>query len=136
MTASERPLRRFALIVACDTYDDDRFTQLRAPQQDVAALTDVFQDPNVGGFAVTSALNRPVHETNELIADFFQERTPDDLALLYFSCHGVKDDGGRLYLAGRDTKFDRLRTSAIRASLLHEEMDDSRAHQIVLLLDC
>jgi len=128
--------RRHALIVACDTYDDEHFSELRAPIHDVAALTRVLSDPMIGNFTVRSLLNQPVHQISNSLADFLQDRQRDDLAVMYFSCHGIKDDNGRLYLAGRDTRFDRLRTSAIRASVLHEEMDDSRAQQIVLLLDC
>ena len=39
------------------------------------------------------------------IATFFADRRADDLLLLHFSCHGVKDDSGELFFAAANTRF-------------------------------
>jgi|ERR1039458_9771133 hypothetical protein len=131
-----RSRRGIALLCGCGVYEDEHLSTLRAPRQDIASLTGALGDPAVGNYDVRIAIDEPVHTVTNAIADVLQDCRRADIALLYFSCHGVKDDHGRLYIAARDTRLDRLRTSAVRASLLHEEMEDSRAQQIVVLLDC
>ena len=44
-------------------------------------------------------VNEPHYVVGEAIADFYGGARRDDLTLLYFTGHGVKDDEGRLYLA-------------------------------------
>ena len=128
--------RRCALIVATYEYDDDRLTALRSPEHDAEALIDVLGDPAVGGFEVTPVVNKAAHEVNLAVADFFDERRPDDLLLVHFSCHGVKDEDGELYLAARNTRLGRLDPTATSSTYLRREMDRTRAGSVVLLLDC
>ena len=49
----------------------------------------------------------------------------DDLTLLYFTGHGVKDDEGRLYLAMTNTRREALMFTAISAAQLNDAMDAS-----------
>jgi len=63
-------------------------------------------------------------------------RTRDDLLLLYFSGHGLKDEDGKLYFATPDTNRTTLRTTSISASLVNDLMRSSRSRRQVLLLDC
>jgi formylglycine-generating enzyme required for sulfatase activity len=70
------------------------------------------------------------------IASFFADRKRGDLALLYFSGHGVTDDDGRLYLTTTDTRRKLLRATAVPATFVNETMTDSRSRRQVLLLDC
>jgi len=128
---------RYALIIASWEYEDRRLKRLVAPPQDAEALARVLEDQNIGEFdAVEVLLNRPSHEVNRAIEAFFTERKRDDLALLYFSGHGIKDGWGRLYFATLDTDYKIPRSTAVRASLVDEVMSDSRARRQVLLLDC
>ncbi|HDD25027.1 MAG TPA: caspase family protein, partial [Chloroflexi bacterium] len=97
---------RYALIIASWEYEDRRLKRLVAPPQDAEALARVLEDQNIGGFdAVEVLLNRSSHEVNRAIEAFFIERERDDLALLYFSGHGIKDGWGRLYFATPDTDY-------------------------------
>ena len=128
---------RFALIIASYDYTADAgLRKLVAPPQDAEALTRVLQDPTIGGFEVRSLLNEPSPKVAEEIEAFFAERQRDDLALLYFSGHGVKDTDGQLYFAMPNTRLNRLRSTSIKASDVNEIMRGSRAQQKVLLLDC
>ncbi|MGH3751326.1 MAG: caspase family protein [Pseudonocardiaceae bacterium] len=88
---------RAALLVGCSEYTDSRFGQLPASVQDVDALTRVLGDQTIGDFTVDRRFNEPSGEVSEQIEKFFADRRPDDLLLLYFSCHGVLDPRGRLY---------------------------------------
>ena len=127
---------RSALIVAVSEYQDAGLRQLVAPAQDAEALARVLGDPAIGGFAVKTLLNQPSHQVNREIEAFFANRAKDDLLLLYFSGHGVKDEEGRLYFATPDTDRKLLRTTAVAATLLDDVMQHSRSRRQVLILDC
>jgi hypothetical protein len=129
--------KRFALIIASWDYTADLgLRKLIAPPQDAAALAQVLQDTAIGGFEVHILLNEPSPKVAEEIEAFFKERQRDDLALLYFSGHGVKDTNGQLYFAMPNTRRDLLYSTAIKAQVVNEMMRESRAQQKVLLLDC
>src|SRR5215472_6543405 len=106
---------RSALIVASDAYADPGLRRLRAPASDAQALTGVLDDPGIGGFEVRTLLNEPAHEVNLAVEEVFADRQPDDLLLVHFSCHGVKDEGGELYFAMANTLLHRLRATAVAA---------------------
>src|SRR6266508_3147325 len=127
---------RIALIVASDSYTDPGLQRLRAPASDAQALAGVLRDPDIGGFEVRTLLNQPAHEVTLAVEEFFADRRPDDLLLLHFSCHGVKDEGGELYFATANTKLRRLGATAVAAEFVNRCMNRSRSRRVVLLLDC
>jgi len=127
---------RSALIVAIDTYRDPKLSQLRAPGQDAEALASVLGDPAIGGFDVSVCHNESYASISPTLERFFNDRRRDDVLLVHFSCHGIKDAGGRLYFAASDTNRDLLQTTAVPAELVNELMTDCRSRNIVLLLDC
>src|SRR5687767_992636 len=126
----------FALIVASDRYDDPALRQLRGPAKEAEALATTLADPAIGGFQVRTLVNQAAHLVTEQIEAFFDDRLRDDLLLLYLSCHGIKDDSGRLYFASTSTKLNRLAATGISSVFVNERMDQSRSRKIVLLLDC
>lgn len=127
---------RSALIVAVSEYQDAGLRRLVAPPQDAEALARVLGDPAIGGFAVKTLLDQPSHQVNQEIEAFFARGAKDDLLLLYFSGHGIKDEAGRLYFAAPDTDRRLLRTTAVSAALLHDLMSYCDSRRQVLLLDC
>ena len=130
------PARRSALIVSTDRYGDNKLKELRSAAIDAEALRRVLRDPDIGGFDVDVSTNEPEHVVRRKIEAFFNSRGTDDLLLLHFGCHGIKDDDGRLYFATTDTEFGRLRSTAISAEFVRNVMSASRSRRIVLLLDC
>jgi Caspase domain len=96
----------------------------------------VLRHPDIGGFEVRTILNEPEYVISEAVEEFFADRSPDDLLLLYFSCHGVKDDDGQLYFAASNTKPSRLGATAVAAEFVNRCMSRSRSRRVVLLLDC
>jgi hypothetical protein len=133
-----RPARgvRSALIIANDGYDDARLAQLRSPGHDAEALARVLGDPAIGGFEVELLANSDERTIRRRIAAFFADRDRDDLLLLHFSCHGVKDVRGRLHLAARDTDLSVLGATAIPASFVNDLLADTQSRRVVLILDC
>ncbi|WP_256449443.1 caspase, EACC1-associated type [Kutzneria sp. CA-103260] len=135
-TVPELPGPRLALVVATSTYTDPEMTQLRAPAQDAAAVVDVLAAPEIGGFTVTSMLDRPEHEIRRAIGAFLADRGRDDLVVLYLSCHGVLDARGRLYFAATDTVKGQLAATGIESAWLLDRLEECRARRQVLILDC
>jgi Caspase domain len=127
---------RSALVVASDTYVDPSLSQLHAPASDAEALAAVLRDPMIGDFQVSTLMNEPAHEVNLAVEEFFADRRPDDLLLVHFSCHGVKDESGELYFAMTNTLLRRLGATGVSAEFVNRRMTRSRSRRVVLLLDC
>ena len=70
------------------------------------------------------------------IDEFFDQKKHDDLLVLYFSGHGVRDEFGSLYLAFKNTIRTRLRSTAIKDDYIRGAMDQSRSKRQVVVLDC
>jgi hypothetical protein len=129
--------RRLALIIGNSCYDDSGLARLPAPDADVLALAEVLRDPSIGGFhEVQPLVNETFFRTRRAIARFFAGRKSDDLLLLYFSGHGVRDAHGILHLAVRDTERDLLGATAIESSFITGCMDRCTSKRLVLVLDC
>jgi Caspase domain/Effector Associated Constant Component 1 len=127
---------RSALIVASYDYQDPGLSGLRAPARDAEALAEVLRDADIGGFQVRTVLNEPAHLVNLAVEEFFADRGPDDLLLVHFSGHGVKDEDGELYFATTDTRLRRLAATAVGADYVNRRMNRTRSRRVVLLLDC
>src|SRR5215471_13126229 len=132
--------RRSALIIANSEYEDGHLRELVAPARDAEDLERVLADPEVGGFEVKTLLNRPALEISVAIEKFFLNRKREDLLLLYYSGHGLRDDDGQLYLTAVNTQLiDRvrpLRATAVGASFVKDAMRRSSSRRQVLVLDC
>ena len=85
---------------------------------------------------MTTLVNQPSHVVGEAVGEFFGKRKRDDLALLYFTGHGLKDDDGRLYLAMTNTRRDGLLFTGLSADQVNDAMSRSLSRQKVLILDC
>ena len=128
--------RRVALLVATDSYQDSGLSRLAAPSGDIGQLAAVLGNPAIADFEVTQLYNRPNAEVGKAIGNFYRDRRRDDLILLYFTGHGIKDDYGQLYLAMIDTDRDNLHFTGIRGDQIRLAMEGCRSRQNVLVLDC
>jgi hypothetical protein len=131
---------KVALLIGVSQYGTG-FNQLPAAVKDVEAMQRVLQHPDMGYFdEVRSLVDPDPQEMGTAIEKLFGDGKRDDLLVLFFSGHGVKDESGNLYLATRTTrKNDRgglIRSSAIAARFIQEIMNDSRAKRQVVILDC
>ncbi len=128
---------KFALVIANTEYTDPGLAQLTAPGQDARELVRVLDSPDLCAFDdVVILVNENSLKVSETIDYFFSKRRPDDLLMMYFSGHGVRDEYGSLYLAVANTHRDRLRSTAIKADFIREAMDQSRSKRQILVLDC
>jgi Caspase domain len=130
---------KLALIIAVSQYQDAALRQLIAPAQDAEALARVLANPAIGGFQVQTLVNETSSRVNLEIETFCDNRKHDDLLVLYFSGHGIKDTDGQLYFATTDTQLVRhsvRRATAVAASFVNQVMSHSRSRRQILLLDC
>ncbi|HMD82069.1 MAG TPA: caspase family protein, partial [Anaerolineales bacterium] len=129
--------KKYALIVANTEYTDPGLAQLTAPGKDAKEFGRVLDSREICAFDdVIILFNEDVFKVNETIDYFFSDKKPDDLLVLYFSGHGVRDEYGSLYLAVKNTNRERLRSTAIKSEFITEVMDQCRSRRQVLILDC
>lgn len=128
--------QRRALIIANDLYENEGLRHLLSPAADAEALGRVLGDAEVGGFEVRVVHNEPSHVMGAHVEDLFSEAKPDDVLLVHFSGHGLKSESGELYFAARNTRPNRLGSTALSADFVQRCMRASRSRSIVLLLDC
>jgi len=130
-----RLVSKYALIVANSRYSDPKLSGIVAPVNDAATLSGVLADAAIGNYHVSSQVDKPHYELQVAIDEFFSDRQPEDLLLLYVSGHGVKDEAGRLFFACANTSLKKLRATAVPASFINEAMRVCRSRRKILVLD-
>ncbi|MFJ9411045.1 type VII secretion protein EccCb [Streptomyces sp. NPDC101393] len=127
---------RRALLVATERYLDPSLPHLRSPVHDARKLAALLEDPDLGQFdAVQVLIDESKAVIEEAVERLFQDRDVD-LALVYLSCHGLKDNRGRLHFATVKTSREMMRASSVSAEFIKESMEYGRAKQKIALLDC
>ncbi|HEY9803598.1 MAG TPA: caspase family protein [Leptolyngbyaceae cyanobacterium] len=134
-------MAKVALLVGVSEYEPG-LNPLPGAVRDVEAVYEVLLHPEMGGFVASDVilLKNPERQAVEMaIETLFSGRQKDDLLLLYFSGHGIKDDRGRLYLATRNTtktqQGELIRSTAVSANFVHDRMSESRSRRQVVILD-
>lgn len=127
---------RYALVVSSSKYADSSLRPLNAPTEDAETLTELLRNHEVGGFRVRPVVDQPSWVVAEEIERFFAERSSSDIALLYFSGHGIKDEDGALYFATMNTDPKLLLATSVPSEHIVSAMRRSRSRRQVLLLDC
>ncbi|HEY9825489.1 MAG TPA: SUMF1/EgtB/PvdO family nonheme iron enzyme [Stenomitos sp.] len=133
-------MAKVALLIGVSDYEEG-LDALPAATKDIKALQEVLINPAIGGFAVedvTVLPNPSRQDMEDAIYSLFANRQRDDLVLLYFSGHGVIDDGGEFYFASRLTRKDQGRlvpTTATAARSVCQWMEMSRSQHKVIILD-
>jgi hypothetical protein len=134
-------MAKVALLIGVSEYEHG-LNPLPASVKDLDAVKEVLLHPDMGGFAGSDIVllkNPNRQEMEESIEELFANRHKDDLVLLFFSGHGIKDDAGRLYLGTRKTRKtpqgELVRSSAVAANFVHENMSRSRSKRQVVILD-
>ena len=127
---------RAALIIGISEYSDAGLRQLRTPTADARAVEAVLSDPNIGAFEVSVLLDEPHYTVGPAVEEFFSERTPEDMLVLYFSGHGQTNKNGQLYFCMTNTKLRLLESTAVPASFVDSLMGGCLSRRVILLLDC
>ncbi|MEH2153552.1 caspase, EACC1-associated type [Nostoc sp.] len=133
-------MAKVALLIGVSEYEPG-LTPLPAAVKDVEAMEQVLLNPEIGGFdEVTPLLNPQRQAMDEAIEALFANRQRDDLLLLFFSGHGIKDEKGTLYFAACNTKKsdkgELVKATTVPANSVHSVMSNSRCKREVVILDC
>ena len=133
-------MAKVALLIGVSQYQVG-FSPLPKAKQDVAAMQIALQDHSTEGFDQIQVLLDPDVQTMRVkIESLFSDRSKEDLMVLFFSGHGIKDDWGKLYFASQDTRKstsgELIRATAVSASFVQELMSQSRCKRQVVILDC
>lgn len=127
--------KRLALLIVTDDYADLKLKSLHAPEADGNSLANVLKDKAIGNYDVQLIVNEPHYQVLEHIEASLKECNRNDLVILYFSGHGIKDQYGHLFFAMTNTNADLLAATAIPATLINDLMRRCRSKRQVLLLD-
>jgi uncharacterized caspase-like protein len=132
-------MAKVALLIGVSEYREG-LKALPAAPKDVAAMQEVLQHPEMGGFDDVKTLVNPSHsEMAVAIELWFRERQRDDLAVLFFSGHGVKDESRELYFAACDTrkiKENLIQSTAVSANFVRGCLKRCKSKRQVVILDC
>ncbi|MBC6451424.1 type VII secretion protein EccCb [Actinokineospora xionganensis] len=128
---------RHALLVATARYADPKLRNLRAPVQETQLLAQLLLDPAIGEFDSAPVLldNRKAVIEYE-IERLFNDRSPDDLVLLYLSGHGFKNADNQLFFAANDTETNRPYSTAIPSVMVRQLLSECQSRNKAVLLDC
>lgn len=132
-------MEKFALLIGVSESSEEDLPKLPSAIEDIKAMQAVLQDPKLGNFDSVKVLPNPTRqEMEEEIETLFANRKKEDLVLLYFSGHGITDENGKLYLVTPQTRKERgnlIKATAVAATVLHDNMGNSRSKYQVLILD-
>ncbi len=133
-------MAKIALLIGVSEYAAG-LTPLPGAIKDIEAMQRVLENREIGSFDEVRTLSNPEpFAMQEAIENLLSDRAREDLVLLFFSGHGVKDDSGRLYFATRVTrknpKGDLVKATAVPAGFVQDIMSNSRCKRQVVLLDC
>ncbi|WP_179228522.1 caspase, EACC1-associated type [Leptolyngbya ohadii] len=134
-------MAKIALLIGVSEYGEG-LARLPGTQGDLQLMQRVLENSQVCGFDQVQVLSNPDRTEMESAIETLltENRSADDLILLYFAGHGVRDDNGTLYFATSITETNsegRIRTSkAVPASAVQGYMSRSRSRRQILILDC
>ena len=130
---------KYALLIANSEYRHPKIRALVKTTTDAEGMRDVLVDSNICAIPkenITLLKERPSHEIRLEIEKFFKHKQPDDLLVLYFAGHGMRDSEGHLCLTFVDTNPEYSESTGIEARVIGRHMDRSRSKRQVVLLDC
>ncbi|MGH6644420.1 MAG: caspase family protein, partial [Bradyrhizobium sp.] len=132
--------QRFALVIGNDIYPNlPPQLQLKKAVNDARAIGDALQGLGQGlGFTVLRSTNASRPEILRQLSVFRQSLHPGDLALIYFSGHGVSIDGANWLLPSDipgKGDADLITSSAISESELEKMLTKAGVKTGVLIID-
>ena len=130
-----------ALLIGNSRFPDDRqnLQPLEGPVNDVALLRDALADPQVGLFDPQRVRILPERTSQEILMEveqFFESVTRAEHLLFYYSGHGLLSVQNKLFLCARDTRTDRLQSTAVSSDVINAVIDASGATTTIIILDC
>jgi len=129
---------KFALLIGASQFDDSRLAKLAAPKNDIEALENVLRDPARCGFStVSSVLDQRLEDVQQALSNILDaNHSSENLILIYYTGHGLRDERGDLYFALKGTEKDSPHVGSIDADWLRRALERCSSRRQVLILDC
>ncbi len=135
--------RRLALVIGINQYQDAAFRPLQYAETDAKALAQWLVNERGGRWQPADVqLVMGAHATRELVESLIMQicvnvAGPGDLVLIYFAGHAFLDERtGDGYLALANTLYQQAASGLHLPSLASKAMGQSRAANILMMLDC
>ncbi|MBH8573244.1 EAL domain-containing protein [Nostocaceae cyanobacterium CENA369] len=135
-------MAKIALLIGVSKYQSG-FPPLPGAINDIKAMQRVLEHSELGNFNEVKLLENPdSKEMEEAIESLFtKQRNPDDLVLLFFSGHGIKDDNGNLYFAANNSRTNSdgslAIATAVPANFIYLVLNSClRCKRKIVVLDC
>ena len=135
--------RRLGLVIGVNQYQDTAFRPLRYAETDARAIAQWLVNERGGKWQPADVqLVQGVHATRELVESLITQVCVNiagqgDLVLIYFAGHSFFDEKtGEGYLALANTSYQQPSTGLHLPSLARQAMGQSRAANVVFMLDC
>src|ERR1700754_4746521 len=133
--AFAKDLHGVALVIGESDYDSDQLRDLGNPKNDARAMDEMLGNL---GFDVDRVLDKGHDKLEQSIADFVDEAKGADVALVYYSGHGI-EAGGEDYLVPTDADISspsKAGESLVPLKQLLDELAKTVPVTIVLLDAC
>jgi tetratricopeptide (TPR) repeat protein len=130
--------KKKALIVGINEYEDPGFERLKYAESDAKVIYDILINPDIGDFKKEDVIlltGKSKSEAEENLETILSETKRDDLVFIYFAGHGKLDRSGKLCLASRNTKTDRLLSTSIHLEDIRRMVDNSDCKRVVFIID-
>jgi tetratricopeptide (TPR) repeat protein len=135
--------RRLALVIGVNQYQDAAFRPLQYPEMDAKALAQWLVNDRGGRWQPADVqLILGAYATSELVETLITQicvnvAGPGDMVLIYFAGHAFLDEKtGDGYLALANTRYQQAANGLHLLTVAQKAMGQSRAANILFLLDC
>ncbi|MEM6345803.1 MAG: hypothetical protein AAF927_18055 [Bacteroidota bacterium] len=127
---------RSALMLSARLYEDNKTAQLVASPAEFDALKEALNDTRIGGFGrIYTQENESCAAAQQAISQFFHNREPHELLLMYMTGFELINHEGEVYFVDINTDMESLEETAISASFIREVVKNCKSESKVLLID-
>jgi TIR domain/Caspase domain len=127
--------KRLGLLIATTGYTDSQLPAVPDGSIHINDLADVLRSSQIGRFSLTVLIDPNVETARSAIASLLTGRDPDDIVLLYFVGHCIRQTADFLFLALRETSRLDLENTALPAALVRQQLQETVAKKQIIILD-
>ena len=128
--------KRYAYLIGANGPQTDRLAMLKYAEKDAQRLAEALRTSHCAFTDAEATIAENPQPTLAGLGRFVKQCEPSDLLLVHFSGHADRGRGGQLILLCNGTDIDDYTSSAIKISSIKEYLDECKARQKVLILDC
>lgn len=136
-------MKRWAIVVGINDYNDIAVTDLSKAQNDAKVMGQILEEQGEFEkvFVMTDDLDAkdPLYPTRinieEKLDSVLSFAGPDDLIVFFFSGHGISDSDGNAYILPVDTIMDKALYTSVSINNLIQKISHKKIKKSLLMLD-